>query len=385
MKFVRLIFRNLLRNKMRTLLTVSSIAVSIFLVATLRTTLTELQDPPVTPDSALRLITRHRVSIFNALPAAHLDKIRKVEGVEAAIGAMWFGGYYRDQANFFANFSIDADGFFTVHPDFLTPPEQQEAFVADRTGALVGDKLMKRFGWAIGDRITLIGTLFPMSPELTIRAVYREGNDNGNTLYFHWKYFDEAIKAQYGSNATVVGNFLLRAESPEVIPRICEEIDSLFLNSSSPTKTETERAFQLGFVEMLGDVQLFLTSIISVVVFTVMLVAANSMAMSIRERVREIGVLKAIGFRRNHVLGLLIGESLLLSIVGSFLGAFGARFAFGSVDMAGISMGFLPRFDVRLETLVLCLGIGLFIGVAAAGVPAWRASARPVVEALARR
>ena len=272
MKFLRLILKNLLRNKRRTFLTVSSIAVSIFLIATLRTTLTELQDPPVTPDSALRLITRHRISLFNVLPLAHKDQIARVEGVDGIVGSMWFGGYYQDSANFFANFAIDADDFFKVHPDFLTSPEEQESFISDQTGALVGDKLLNRFGWEVGDRITLIGTLFPLSPELTIRAVYREGNDNGNTLFFHWKYFDEGIKAEFGPNAGFVGTYQLRAASPEAVTRVAAEVDKLFANSSGPTKTETERAFQLGFVEMLGDVQLFLTSIISVVVFTVLLV-----------------------------------------------------------------------------------------------------------------
>jgi putative ABC transport system permease protein len=344
-----------------------------------------LQDPPETPDSALRLVTRHRISIFNVLPVAHKAQITKVDGVEAIVGSMWFGGYYLDQSNFFANFSVDADDFFRVNPDFLTPAEQQQAFIADQTGALVGDKLMDRFGWKVGDRITLIGTLFPMSPELTIRAVYREGNDNGNSLYFHWKYFDEGIKGQFGANTSFVGTYQLRAASPEDVTRVAGAVDELFANSSWPTKTETERAFQLGFVEMLGDVQLFLTSIISVVVFTVLLVAANSMAMSIRERTREIGVLKALGFRRRHVLGLLIGESLLLAMSGTVIGAFLARYTFSSVDMGAITMGFIQRFDVRPETLLLCLGIGLFVGIFAAGVPAWQAAGRPVVEALGKR
>jgi putative ABC transport system permease protein len=376
---LRLLFKNVLRNKRRTLLTVSSIAVSLFLVATLQTVLTELQNPPETPDSALRLITRHQISLFNILPKSQRAEIEEMEGVEAVIGTMWFGGIYKEPSNFFANFATDTDQFFQVYPDLIISKGEQEAFKTDRTGAIVGDNLARRFGWKVGDRIFLKGSTFPVDVELTIRGVYGGGSDLGTSLYFQWEYFSELL-----NNAGFVGTYTIRARSPEDVPRIAEQVDGAFRNSSYPTKTETERAFILGFVSMLGDVQLFITSIVSAVVFTIILVAANTMAMSIRERVREIGVLKALGFRSSQVLTMLVGESVLLSLVGALLGSWGARLLFGSVDMALLTSGFMQRFYVTPGTLILCLLIGLFVGICSASVPAWRASQRPVVDALRR-
>jgi len=379
MKYFRLIVKNLLRNKRRSLLTLTSITISLFLVATLTTILTELQNPIETPDSALRLIARHRISLFNTLPKAHQPKIAQLDGVDAVVGSMWFGGYYRDPANFFANFAADTEDFFRVHPDYLTPPDQQEAYKNDRTGALAGSNLASRFGWKVGDIITLTGTLFNLTPELTIRALYDEGPDDGNTLFFHWDYFNEA----FGNN-NFTGTYTIRVASKELVPVISEKVDELFQNSMSPTKTETERAFILGFVEMLGDIQLFITSIISVVTFTILLVAGNTMAMSIRERVREIGIMKALGFRSSHVLGLLIGESILLTLSGALLGSFAARLIFSGIDMSQISMGFLARFYVTNGTLVFCAAIGTMIGILSAAIPAYQTSRRSVIDALGR-
>jgi putative ABC transport system permease protein len=292
---------------------------------------------------------------------------------------MWFGGIYKEPSNFFANFATDTDQFFQVYPDLAISKEEQEAFKTDRTGAIVGDNLAKRFGWKVGDRIFLKGSTFPVDVELTIRGVYSGGSDLGTSLYFQWKYFSELL-----NNAGFVGTYTIRARSPEDVPRIAEQVDETFRNSSYPTKTETERAFILGFVSMLGDVQLFITSIVSVVVFTIILVAANTMAMSIRERVREIGVLKALGFRSSQVLTMLVGESVLLSLLGALMGSWGARFLFGSVDIALLTAGFMQRFHVTPGTLILCLLIGLFVGICSASIPAWRASQRPVVDALRR-
>jgi putative ABC transport system permease protein len=379
MGLLRLLLKNVLRNKRRTFLTISSIAVSLFLVATLETVLTELQNPPETPDSALRLITRHQISLFNTLPKSQKAEIAEIEGVDAVIGMMWFGGVYKEPSNFFANFATDTDQFFHVYPDLIISPEEQEAFKADRTGAIVGDNLARRFGWKLGDKVFLKGSTFPVDAELTIRGIYSGGSDLGTSFYFQWDYFSELL-----NNAGFVGTYTIRARSAEDISRIANEIDNRFRNSSYPTKTETEKAFILGFVSMLGDIQLFITSIVSVVVFTIVLVAANTMAMSIRERVREIGVLKALGFRSSQVLSMLIGESILLSLSGAALGSWAARIVFGTVDMVMLTAGFIQRFHVTTGTLVLCILIGLFVGIGSASIPAWRASQRSVVEALRR-
>lgn len=383
MKFLRLVFRNLLRNKRRTLLTISSIAVSLFLVATLRTILTELQNPPETPDSALRLVVRHRVSLFNALPSSHREKIAGIEGVEAVVGTFWYGGIYKDPSNFFANFSADTDQFFAVYPDLILSDEQKQAFEEDRIGCIVGNNLAKRFDWKLGDRIFLESMTWPIDVELTIRGIYEGGSDLGTTLYFHWDYYNELMKGQFGEWDNT-GTFSVRVVSAELAPRVAEQIDELFRNSAFPTKTETEKAFLLGFVAMLGDVQFLITSIVTVVVFTIVLVAANTMAMSIRERTREIGVLKALGFRRGQVLGLLIGEAMLLATLGAVIGGGAARLLFGNLDMALLTGGFIQRFWVTPGTLLLCVLIGVGVGVVSAGIPAWQASRRPVVDALRR-
>lgn len=379
MKFLKLILKNLLRNKRRTFLTISSIAVSLFLVATLYTLLEQISNPPETPDSALRLITRHRISLLNILPVAHKEKIEAIEGVEEVAGSMWFGGYYRDPANFFANFSVDAAEHLAVHPDLEVPEEQKRAFVQDRTGALVGDNLAQRFGWEVGDKITLQGTLFSVDPELTIRAIYSGGPDNGTSLFFHWEYFNELM-----GDPSFVGTFTIRARSREDIPVIIERVDEMFTNSAAPTKTETERAFLLGFVEMMGDVQFFIASIVAVVIFTVILVAANSMAMSIRERTREVGIYKSLGFTRNHVLMLILGESVLLTSLGAFLGVFFGRLLFGVIDMATLTGGFIAQFQIQWTTILWAVLIGALVGLLSAGFPAWRSSNRSVVDALRR-
>ncbi len=379
MKFLRLLARNLFRNKLRTLLTTSSIGASIFLVSTLMTVLDELTSPPETPDSALRLVVRHKISLFNTLPTSYREKIAAVDGVEAVIGSMWFGGLYNHQGTEIglAQFASDTDQFFQMYPDMVVPEEQKQAFLQDRSGALVGNTVAERFGWQVGQTIHTGSNLFPNEVELTIRGIYHAGGDEGGSVYFHWDYFNELM-----NDNGVTGTFSIRASSPEMLSAIAEEVDGLFKNSMAPTKTETEKAFIMGFVSMLGNVQFLISSICLAVIFAVSLVAANTMAMSIRERVREIGILKTLGFRKTQVLGLLLSESLFLAMSGAALGALGARVIFQSVPMQAISNGFIQDFEVRFSTIGICILIGAVIGLIAAGLPAWRAARRPTLEAL---
>lgn len=378
MKFLPFLIRNVFRNRRRTLLTVTSIAVSLFLVATLLTVLSELNEPPTTPDSALRLITRHKVSLANILPIAHRQKIASVPGVKAVVGSMWFGGVYKDPSNFFPQFSLTTDHMFEVYGDDIRLIEaEKQAFLKDRTGCIAGRKLAKRYNWKIGEKIFLKGTIFPVDAELTLRGIY-EGPDE-SALFLHWEYFNEAM-----NNASFCGFYLIKATSGEVVPQVAEKVDALFQNSTAPTKTETEKAFILGFISMMGNVQLLITSICSGVIFAIVLVAANTMAMSIRERTREIGILKALGFRRWHVLFLLLTEAIFITLGGSLIGSWGARLVYSNMDLAQMTQGFLQRFYVTPQTLTLCALIGLGVGIISAGVPAWQASRRPVVDALRR-
>jgi putative ABC transport system permease protein len=379
MKFFWLLIKNVLRNRRRSFLTVTSIGASLFLVAALLTLLWELQNPAQTPESALRLITRHKVSLFNSLPIAYRSKIAKVDGVEAVVGSMWFGGIYKDPSNFFAQFSVNPDQFFEVNADMRIPEDQKEAFKKDRTGAIAGKNLVDRFGWKIGDKIHLKGALFQFDPELTLRGIYEGGSDDGGTLFFQWDYFNEGM-----NNAAFTGTFAIRARSVEEVPKVADRVDALFQNSSVPTKTETEKAFLLGFLSMMGNVQFLITSICSVVIFTIILVASNTMAMSIRERVREIGVLKAIGFQNGQILQLLLGESVALALAGALLGALSARWLFSTLNLPVLTGGFVQKLDVGPGVLAFCAGIGILVGLLAAGFPAWQASRRPAVEALRR-
>ena len=382
MKYVSLLLTNLLRNRRRTFLTVTSIAVSLFLVATLLTVLSEFENPLQTPESAMRLISRHRVSLANILPTSYRARIRKIDGVQAVVGSMWFGGVYKDPKNFFAQFAVDTDEFFDVYADIKLPEDQKQAFLRDRTGAIAGENLAQRFGWKVGDRINFQGALFDFDPELTLRGIYSGGSDEATTLYFQWEYFNEGMKKVFGPTVDFTGFYTIRATSADQVPAIAEKVDEAFRNSGSPTKTESERAFVLGFIAMMGNVRFLITTICSVVIFTIVLVAANTMAMSIRERVREIGVLKALGYRRRQILSLLLGESTLLALGGAALGALGAKFLYAGVPMAVVTGGLFQRFRVTPAILATCFVIGIGVGIVSAGIPAWQASRRRVVDAL---
>ncbi len=382
MKFVRLLLTNVLRNRRRTFLTLASIAVSLFLIATLLTVLSEMENPPTTPESALRLICRHRVSLANILPKSYRQKIARIEGVDAVIGSMWFGGVYKDPKNFFAQFAVDADQLFPIYQDMKIPEDQKQAFIKDRTGCIAGNNLADRFGWKIGSRIPIEGALFDVNLDMTLRGIYSGGGDDGSTLYFHWEYFNEGMKKVFGPRVDFTGFYVLRAKSADAVPAVAERVDAEFHNSSSPTKTESEKAFVLGFLSMMGNVRLLVTSICSVVIFTIILVAANTMAMSIRERVREIGILKALGFRKAQILSLLLGESVLLAMSGALIGSFAAKFVYSGAKMAAVTGGLFQRFYVTPSTLLMCAAIGLTVGIVSAGVPAWQAARKRVVEAL---
>ncbi len=382
MGFIGLLISNLLRNRRRTLLTLASVAVSLFLVSTLMTVLTELENPLETPESALRLVCRHRVSLANILPASHRGKIARVPGVEAVIGTMWFGGIYKDPKNFFAQFAVDTDRFFDVLADVRIPGDERQAFFQDKTGAIAGRNLAARFGWKTGDRIHLQGTFFDLDLDLILRGIYSGGSDDGTNLYFHWDYFNEGMKKTFGPRYDFTGFFTVRATSAAAVPEVARQIDALFRNSNAPTKTEGERTFVLSFLSTMGNIRLLVSGVCSVVILTIVLVAANTMALSIRERVREIGVLKALGFRTSHVLGLLLGESVLLALCGSLVGAVVSKILYSRFRIADITEGFIQSLRVTPGTLVVCVLIGILIGIVSAGLPAWRAARRPVIEAL---
>jgi putative ABC transport system permease protein len=380
MRFLPLILRNAFRNKRRSVLTILSISMSLFLISTLRTLLEQLGSRPMTEESATRVLTRHQTSLANVLPIAYREKIRQTPGVVEASAYQWVGGIYKDPANFFAQFAVDPDRFFAVYPDIHTlAPDQKEAFLKEKTAALVGVGLAKHYGWKLGDRVTLQGTIFSANIDLVIRG-FIQGAGSDNMMLLRHDYLNE-LWNNYDSS----GVFAVRVRSAEEIPAVIDSIDGMFSNSTAPTKTETEKAFLLGFVSMLGNVRTLVVSISTVLIFTVILVAANTMAMSIRERTGEIAILKTLGFAPGHILGVLIGESAFIAVVGGLLGSIGARLIYSGMDISSRTMGFIDQFNVTWTTVALAAGIALAVAFLSTFVPAWNVSRLAIADAVRRR
>lgn len=377
MNYANFVWKNMARNKRRTLLTVLSIALSLFVLSTLMTVLTELERAPEGEDAHLRLVVRRASSLSDRLPEAYRAKLERVPGVRMVSTLSWFGGIYIDEANFFANFACDPDTFFALFSENRVSPEQLQAFQKDRIGAVAGRRLVERFKWRLGDRITLQGTIYPVDLEFVLRGIYTGNDETG--FFFHRTYLDEAL-----GRPGKVGTFWLKAVTAADVPRIMEAVDTMFKNSDAETKTETERTFQLGFISMLGNVKTLIASISGVVVFTILLVTANTMAMAIRERAREIAILKTLGFGRRRLLALLMGESAAIALTGGILGCGGARLFFSVVDVWRYTQGFFPIFMVEPSTILLGLLLSVLIGVASAAVSALRATHLTVAEAMRR-
>jgi putative ABC transport system permease protein len=371
------VWKNITRNRRRTVLTILSIALSLFLLSTLMTVLTELGRESPDGDQHLRLVVRRASSLGDPLPESYLDRLKRVPGVRMVHALSWFGGIYVDERNFFANFGCDPETLFLMFNENRAPPEQLAAFKKERTAAVAGRKLAERFKWRLGDKITLQGTIYPVDLEFTLRGIYT-GLDE-TAFFFHHAYLDEAL-----GRPGKVGTFWLKAASAAEVPVIAERVDAMFKNSDAETKTETERAFQLGFVAMLGNIKTLISSISSVVVFTILLVTANTMAMSIRERAREIAILKTLGFTRRRLLGLLVAESAGIALAGGLLGTLGARLFYSLVDVWKHTQGFFPIFVVEPETIAVGLLLSVLIGVTSAAVPAYRVSQQTIAHALRR-
>ena len=370
--------KNAFRNKRRSVLTVISITFSLLLLTLMMTIWRTFYIDPVAPDSATRLITRHRVSLAFFLPSYYRDKIRSIPGVVAVAPETWFGGRYKDDRpeNFFAQMATDPDEYLTVVTDKIIPPDQLAAWQHDRAGAIVDVTLAKKYGWKIGDKITLQGTIFPVNPELAIRGIYHRDPPQ-NTLYFNQKYLEEAVpffKGQAGFYATRVAN-------ASDVAKVASAIDDLFRNSPQPTKTESEKAFQLSFIATLGNVKAFILGICGAVVFAILLVSANTMAMSMRSRTREVAVLKTLGFTRGSLLSLFVGEAIALSVVGGLLGVL---LATGVVRlMAGATaMGVPGGLKVTPATMAVSLLVAACVGFISGSVPAYNASRTNIVEGL---
>jgi putative ABC transport system permease protein len=329
-------------------------------------------------ESAERLVVRHKVSLTFSLPGFYREKIRAIPGVVSVVPVSWFGGIYKDQKpeNFFAQFGTDPEEFFKVFRDMEMPADQKAAWLRDRQGVIVDDSLATKYGWKLGDRIVLQGTIYPVNLELYVRGIFHSVPDN-KAVYYNTKYVEEAVPFFKGQ----AGTFSILVDTPADVSRVASAIDEMFRNSPQPTKAESEKAFGLEFVAMMGNVKAFILSICGAVVFATLLVSANTMAMSIRERTREVAVLKTLGFTRESILGLFVSEAVALSLAG---GLIGASLAFGLIYMATHSPQFVSFFELRMTFGIwgVALATAGIVGLLSAAVPSYHASKVNIVDGL---
>jgi putative ABC transport system permease protein len=379
-RYLPLVMKNSLRNRRRSMLTILSIAASICLLGVLMAMYHAFYFSEPSAESALRLITINRISLANVMPASYRERIRTVPGVREVAILQWFGGIYKDSdfKNFFARFAAEPEKVFVTTPEYKVPEDQKKAFIGERTACMVGRPLAERYGWKLGDKVTIIGDIYPVTLEFTIRAIYDAPRDNEN-LIFHYQYMRESIPE---GRRDQVSSFVVLAESAEAVPRIARQIDDMFRNAPDQTRTETERAFELSFLSYLGNVKLFLIAVCGAVTFTLLLVSGNTMAMSVRERVREIGILKTVGFTPANILGIILSESVVISVIGAALGLLISMGICAFIRQGPIT--FVDLKALRVPPVVTALGLALavLIGVSSSIVPAWSASRRPIVECL---
>jgi len=338
---------------------------------------------PAETRGMFRIVTRHKVGLTSDLPLSYAQRIRQLDGALGVTTFDWFGGSYIDNSarNFFARFAVEPETFLQVFDDARVTRGSIEDWMSDRAGALVGEDLIKKFGWKLGDQVVLVGDIYPVTLQLTIRAVYGVSYGGSDGLFFNRKYLEQALPSFEGT----VGTIWIKCADAEAANRLSDEIDRIFDNSPYPTKTESEKAFQMSFVSMLGNVKLLLTSLGVIIVLVIVLIAANTMALSARERVREVAVLRALGYTRRMILMLILGESLMLSLIGGFLGL--STFIIGLEPLKVSLMntpisGFASAIMLFPEVLLMGFGVTLFVGLISGIGPAIRASQRPITEGL---
>ena len=386
MKYIYFVWKNLGRKKIRTVLTILSIMIAFLLFGLLRTmgSAFEMGAELAGED---RLISIHKISLIQPLPISHIAKIAGVNGVEDVTHASWFGGYYQDPKNQFAQFAIEAEKYFAIYDDLMTlPDEQLQAWLKNRIGAVVGRATATRFGWKVGDRIPLISSIYPQENgdrtwEFVVEGIYdvKDEHADSSAFLFHYDYFDEAKSFGKGT----VGWAIVKVDEPEQSARIAADIDALFANSFAETKTSSEKDFAASFAKQFADIGLITTYILSAVFFTMLLVAGNTMAQAVRERIPELAILKTIGFSDFAVLNMVLAESLLISIIGGALGLAAAWLVAGAMasQVAAFMPGFAMDVSVILLGAILILSLGFLTGI----LPALQGMRLTIVNALGRR
>jgi putative ABC transport system permease protein len=379
--YLKLILRNSLRHKLRTALTTLGIVVAVLAFGLLQT-LVDAWYAGAEAASGTRLVTRNAISLVFPLPITYADRIRQVRGVTSVSWANWFGGVYVSERNFFPQFAVEPRSYFGLYPEYLVPPDQMKAFLFDRKGCAVGRKLADTYGWKLGDVVPLRGTIFPGTWEFVVRAIYtgKAANTDTSQFFFHWDYLNETLKRTAPRRANSTGIFLVGIADADASAQVAGAIDRTFRNSLAETLTETEKAFQLGFVSMSEAIVAAIRTVSFVVIAIIMAVMANTMAMSARERLSEYATLKALGFRPGFLRRLIAGESLLIALAG---GAIGVAATFPVTAAFGPALGTLfPVFQVSTQTILLQLCAALVIGLVAAVAPSIRASRVRIAEGL---
>jgi len=383
MKYLPLIVKNALRNRRRTVLTVSSLAISLCLLGVMMALYYALfiGGQPAKAQ-ARRVVVRHKVSIVFPLPLYYREKIAQVPGVEEVMLWSWFGGVYkdaRDQRNFFARMAADADRLFRVYQDYVISDEEKQAFMRDPAGCIVNKVLAERHGFKVGDRILIRGDIFPFDLDLTVRGIYTSTDFDDETLWFNWKYMENMLR---NSPRLMAGGYTLLVRSEQDVAAVSRAIDEMFANSEAPTKTESEYTFGLSFLSFLGNVKVILMSICFAVTFTVLLITANTMAMSVRERVREVGVLRTLGFGKPAIVGLIVGESAMISLIGGLLGVFVAEGLCWVIRQGPAIVQQSKTLTIEAPVFAALMGVSLAVGVASSIVPAVSAARQNIVDAL---
>lgn len=380
MNALKLVLRNALRHRLRTGLTVAGLLVAVLAYGLLQTVV-DAWYAGAAASSRARLITRNSISLAFSLPLSYENRVRGVDGVSAVARSNWFGGIYQEAKNFFPQFAV-SDNYLDLYPEFVLPEAQRTAFMRDRKGALIGRQLADRFGFKIGDALPLRGAVYPGTWEFVVRGIFDGAEESKvtNLMLIHWDYLNESLRKSAPGRANQVGVYVLGVGEPDNAAAVSLAVDAVFKNSLAETLTETEQAFQLGFVAMSNQIIAAIRIVSYVVILIIMAVMANTMAMSARERTAEYATLKALGFGPGFLATLIFGESLAICVLGGGLGLALTPFAAGAFkSFAG---GIFPIFAVSAETLAAQAACALAVGVLAAIVPAVRAARVRVVDGL---
>jgi putative ABC transport system permease protein len=378
MKFLPLVIANLFRKKIRTALTIGSFTVALFLFGLL-VIVRGAFSQGVDIAGADRLVIINKTSLIQPLPLSYRDRLLRIPGIKQVTFQNWFGGVYQDEKNFFPQFAIDIDNQRAMYPEFVVPEDQWKAFVADRQGTIVGQSLADRFGWKVGDRIPIKGTIYTGQWEFNVRGIYRgtRAQDDTTQFWFHWDFLEE--RRAFGKGD--VGWYVVRVSNPDQSVQVAKTIDTEFANSPFETKTDTEKAFAASFVKQMGNIEFLILTVGGVVFFTLLLVTGNTMAIAVRERIGELAVLKALGFSNRFVLLLVMMESLILAFIGGGLGMLLAKLFSLHGDPTN---GILPYFYLPPLAIASGVGTALLVGVAGGILPAISAMRLRVVDAIRR-